>query len=233
MNHVVAHPEEVVSWLKEVKLPNVVQLKNWISAFPPMSAPQPGSAGPPQPAPGQQQGPPQQQGPSFAAQQPGPGQAQPQPQPGPGQPQAQTEQVRLRSGDSRWTVASHLQEEGTILRMGTILCMVPVPFQGAEQGTVVCAEQHPGLQQPRVQAEQGAVLLVVWQSRRMAALPQTPLRTSLSPNTFAWPAVLCGVAAGSASAEASAFACRPRKSWSQRAYRPNLLIAGCPQQPCA
>lgn len=190
MNHVVAHPEEVVSWLKEVKLPNVVQLKNWISAFPPMSAPQPGSAGPPQPAPGQQQGPPQQQGPSFVAQQPGPGQAQPQPQPGPGQPQAQTEQVRFCPGKCRELLHSTCKRR--------LLCMVPVPFQGAEQGTVVCAAQHPGLQQPRAQAEQGAGLQVVWQSRLMAALPETILRTPLSPNTFAWPAVLCGVAAGSA-----------------------------------
>ena len=51
MNAVVAKPELVTNWLKQVKLPNYMQLQKWVSAFPPASAAVP----PPQQAPPQQQ----------------------------------------------------------------------------------------------------------------------------------------------------------------------------------
>ena len=88
--HVLQHPSEVQDWLEKVKLPNLVQLKNWVSAFPPASAAQP-LAAPPQQGPNGQGPPNNGQGPpgqvqSFAQQQPA--QAQPD-----AQPQAQAEQV--------------------------------------------------------------------------------------------------------------------------------------------
>ena len=51
VNAVVARPDLVTNWLKQVKLPNYMQLKNWVAAFPPAAAAVP----PPQQAPPQQQ----------------------------------------------------------------------------------------------------------------------------------------------------------------------------------
>ena len=51
VNAVVAKPELVTNWLKQVKLPNYMQLQKWVSAFPPATAAVP----PPQQAPPQQQ----------------------------------------------------------------------------------------------------------------------------------------------------------------------------------
>ncbi len=141
--HVLQHPSEVQDWLEKVRLPNLVQLKNWVSAFPPASAAQ--LAAPPQQAPNGQgppnngqgppnggQGPPNGgQGPpgqaqSFAQQQPA--QAQPD-----AQPQAQAEQVCAQPCTSTvqraCTVLSFYSSPDLVGR-GWAVCMVQLVLHG-------------------------------------------------------------------------------------------------------
>ena len=138
------HPSEVQDWLEKVRLPNLVQLKNWVSAFPPASAAQ--LAAPPQQAPNGQgppnngQGPPNGgQGPpgqvqSFAQQQPA--QAQPD-----AQPQAQAEQVCAQpctlTVQRACTVLSFYSSPDLVGR-GWAVCMVQLVLHGVAAARPGC-----------------------------------------------------------------------------------------------